>query len=719
MPLDLRLGPITVHEVGLGLNFAEPVTLSLRTTVDLTIGPLFALAEGMGIAASLVPATDGVFGDRDIAFGFAAPSGYAVALNAAPIAGGGLLSVGDNEYRGALALKFTTFGISAFAILNTRLPDGRSGFSFAGTIFGEINVPLGFGFVLTGLGGVIGINRTVNTDALRSVLYEGRLDSLLFPLDPIQNARTILADMAAILPVRAGQHLFGPVVRLAWGTPTLIEVKLGLVLEVGDHVRILVLGGLGMNLPTRETALVALNITFFGQIDFGAGTIGFDATLTVSRVLTWPVSGDAAVRTGWAPRLEHIMSVGGLHPLFPRPANLPDLRRISINFGTNNPKITIAGYAALTTNSAQFGARADLYAKGPKIWLVGQLAAEGWIYLDALVYFDPFAFDVQVGGGINLLRNGSVVAGLGFALRLRGPNTFQINGKVWITVCGIDVDFRIDHSWGAKRSLPTPTVNPVAVLRQALEKVAGFEPIAPRGRTSGVGFARGDGVEASVDPLGGVRLVQRALPLGVRIEKIGEAQLGVSANLLDLRAFASGQPVSVARADLDFARGHFFRLSDAEKLRATAFERHKAGFEIAAEALIGPVGQAIVETYSYEIIEIPVEQEDAIALHGPGLQTSDFLTRFARANLERVARPATGIRYEFPRPDRVALRNPVYVNETAANLARAALRTGAPIPIGGMVQPSLTEALHQTRAAAAVFEANPVVQHYVLGAALV
>jgi hypothetical protein len=106
-------------------------------------------------------------------------------------------------------------------------------------------------------------------------------------------------------------------------------------------------------------------------------------------------------------------------------------------------------------------------------------------------------------------------------------------------------------------------------------------------------------------------------------------------------------------------------------------------------------------------------------MHGQGAQAAEFLTRFARANLARVARPATGIRREFPRPDGVALRASVYVNETAADLARAALRRGAPIPVGGMVQPSLTQALQQTAAAAAVFEANPVVQDYVLAAALV
>ena len=41
---------------------------------------------------------------------------------------------------------------------------------------------------------------------------------------------------------------------------------------------------------------------FFGEIDFAAGTISFDATLQNSRVLTWAISGDGAIRTGWAPQ---------------------------------------------------------------------------------------------------------------------------------------------------------------------------------------------------------------------------------------------------------------------------------------------------------------------------------------------------------------------------------------------------------------------------------
>ena len=100
------------------------------------------------------------------------------------------------------------------------MPDGGRGFSFAGSMFGEFNLPLGYGFFLTGLGGVIGLNRSIDTEALREVLFAGRLDNLIFPADPIANAATILQDMADILPVHAGHHLFGPVARIGWGTPS-------------------------------------------------------------------------------------------------------------------------------------------------------------------------------------------------------------------------------------------------------------------------------------------------------------------------------------------------------------------------------------------------------------------------------------------------------------------------------------------------------------------
>jgi hypothetical protein len=395
-------------------------------TADARIGPLYALVEGLGVTVTLIPNDNGTLGRYDIGFGLELPTGYAVALEAAPVEGGGYLSVRDNEYRGALALRFETFGFAAFAILNTKLPGGRPGFSFVASIFGDFVLPLGYGFFLTGLGGLIGINRTVNTAGLRQVLYGGELDSILFPADPIANAETILDNTALIFPAQEGQYVFGPVARIEFSRPPLIEGKLGIVLEVGRHTRLIILGAIGTRLPTRDSALVCLEASFFGEIDFAAGTISFDATLENSYVLAWAVSGDMAVRTGWARRIDHVVSIGGLHPRYPKPANLPDLRRMSINFGSNNPRVSLWGYEAVTLNSLQFGAGADLYAKGPKIRFVGRLAAEGHVSFDALIYFNPFAFDAALAGSLSLLVDGDVVMSLGFDLRLTGPNNYVI-----------------------------------------------------------------------------------------------------------------------------------------------------------------------------------------------------------------------------------------------------------------------------------------------------
>jgi hypothetical protein len=652
-----------------------------------------------------VPNDHGTFGKYDIAFGLKVPTGYAVALEAAPIEGGGFLSARDNEYRGALALKFETFGFAAFAILNTKLPGGQRGFSFVASIFGDFVIPLGYGFFLTGLGGLIGINRTVNTEGLRQVLYEGQLDSILFPADPIANAETILDNMALIFPAQEGQYVFGPVARIAFSRPPLIEGKLGVVLEVGNNTRLIILGSLGTHLPTRDSPLVSLEVSFFGEIDFGAGTISFDATLQNSYVLAWAVSGDMAVRTGWAPRINHIVSFGGLHPRFPRPANLPDLRRMSINFGSNNPRVSLWCYEAVTLNSLQFGAGADLYAKGPKIMFVGRLAAEGHVSFDALIYFNPFAFDAALAGSLSLLVDGDVVMGLGFDLRLTGPNNYVISGRVWATVFGIDIGFGVHHDWGDRRELPDAVSDPVAILRDAISAASVLEPVRATALSDGVRFMerrREDQGPRPTSPVGGLRFVQRAMPLAIAIEKIGEAQIVGAANTFDLAVFAGSAQVTIASADLDFVRGHFWELSEADRLRAPAFERHKSGFEIAGDSLRVDTGRAIDVEYGYEFIELGADDVvDASPLFPFRTIAQAPVARWMEAHHREYSAPLDPVALVMKAVDAPDIKEGGFVLVDA--------------PSG--VARSFTS-LERTRARDAVLNRNPVVADYLLAGTL-
>lgn len=720
VPLNLDLGPISIDALSVTIDWREPPSVTVAVTGDVTLGPFYAFAEGIGLKATIVEDPDGMLGDHDLRFSFKPPSAYALSLDGGPISGGGLLAVYDHEYRGALALKFESIGFSAFAILNTRLPNGNDGFSLAASIFGEFNLPLGYGFFLTGLGGIIGVNRTIDTNALRDVLFEGRLDNLLFPADPIASASTILADMAAILPPREGHHLLGPVARIAWGAPVILEVKLGVVIEIGSHIRVLVLGGVASNLPTKDTALVSLTMAFFGEIDFAAGTISFDATLTGSRVLAWTVEGDAAFRTGWAPRIDHIAAIGGLHPDYPRPTNLPDLRRLTINFGTNNPKVTLTAYLAVTLNTLQFGARADLYAKGPHITFVGRLAAEGNVYLDALVYFNPFGFDAKLGGSLTLLVDGDTICGLGFDVRLKGPNPYRVSGKVWVTVFGIDVDFHITHRWGEEQSLPPAQVDGVAVLREAIERRPTLEPVPPSRRVSGVSLAPSKDAEGVIDPAGGARFMQRAVPLEIALDKIGEAQVS-GPKLLDLKAFAGSTELILEPAEEEFVRGHFIELSEAERLRAPGFERFKAGFELSPDILVVDPGKAIVEDYAYEVILLGIEDDRTrpADLKTHAALAATFAGRWATVNDRRVGRPPEGFRAARA-ADAIVVQPPRFVGDAIASdlLSDAARPRADAIAILETARSTFTVAASREAAIRVPAEGNRVVADYIAAAQL-
>src|SRR4029453_2528451 len=72
-------------------------------------------------------------------------------------------------------------------------------------------IQLGFGFTMTGIGGLLGVQHTINTSALSSGLSTGSLDSFLFPQNPIANAPQIINQLRTIFPFKAGRFVFAPV----------------------------------------------------------------------------------------------------------------------------------------------------------------------------------------------------------------------------------------------------------------------------------------------------------------------------------------------------------------------------------------------------------------------------------------------------------------------------------------------------------------------------
>ena len=131
-----------------------------------------------------------------------------LSIDAGGFKGGGFLMVDatKGEYAGGLELDFLGLvTVKAVGLLNTKFPDGHRGFSLVIIISAEFPpIQLGFGFTLVGVGGLIGLSRTVDTDAMRESMHQGSLDSVLFPRDIVAQRAAHRQRPAPAVPARRG-----------------------------------------------------------------------------------------------------------------------------------------------------------------------------------------------------------------------------------------------------------------------------------------------------------------------------------------------------------------------------------------------------------------------------------------------------------------------------------------------------------------------------------
>ena len=93
--------------------------------------------------------------------------------------------------------------VKAIGIIQTHLPDGKPGYSFLLIISAEFPaIQLGLGFSLTGVGGLIGINRGIELTKLADGIYNNSIADVLFPKDPLNNAYALIQYHQPVFPAR-------------------------------------------------------------------------------------------------------------------------------------------------------------------------------------------------------------------------------------------------------------------------------------------------------------------------------------------------------------------------------------------------------------------------------------------------------------------------------------------------------------------------------------
>lgn len=621
LELDLHrtlFGVLTLSTVTIDVSasLAGAFVVEVGVGLGLEIGPFAATVDQIGVRGEVEGrslSAPGNLGPVDVGFGFKAPTGVGLSLESGFATGGGYLSLNHEagEYAGILDIEITPVGvgITAIGLIATKAPEVPSGWSMYLSLTATFQgLQLGFGFTLNGVGGLVGIHRGVDIDALGQGIRTGALDSILFPDDPIADAPRILADIQDIFPAQQGQYVFGPVAKIGWGTPTLFEVDLGVVVQLPDPLSISLLGSFAAVLPADDVPLLELRVDVAGTLDLTAGTLAVDASLRDSRVVGLTLSGDMAIRASFVDNPSFLMAFGGFNPHFDPPDSFPELNRLSVALDTgDNLRIGLSGYFAITSNTVQFGARADLWAKA-----LG-LTVEGYFSFDALLQFSPFWFIIDLGFGVDVRAGKVDLFGVHLALQLEGPNPWYALGTATVKVLGIKKDFEVEATIGKKQvEAPRETVQALDLLVDALKEADAWVEGATDKDASGVVLAEPDPADTSVrvHPAGTLEVRQRVVPLDRTLDHYGSTSLGGQDRFTIESPTLAGVPSTGTSITEYFAPAQFFRMGEDEKISAPSFEKMSAGLRIGDDGVTSGRARAFERDYE-QIVRDPDVQGNA------------------------------------------------------------------------------------------------------------
>lgn len=344
-----------------------------------------------------------------------------------------------------------------------------------------------------------------------------------------------LVSMRAQLPARRGR--FWAAAGIRFTTYGLIKSRALLYLVVDRQIEIGLLGTSRLLLPNDDDALVSIELALVARYSQAEQVLSIQAQLTDR---SWLFSRDCRLTGGfawvvWFARGEFVLTLGGYHPSFPRPAHYPVVPPLGFDWqASQHVVLNGTAFFALTTSCVMAGGELSIdYRKG---------GAHAWFIASAklLVAWDPFAYDFEFGIDIGASYTFEVcfiwckTLTLGFSLggdvRLRGP-PLHAEVSIDLGVTSFTVSFGPDPS--PRSYLPTFGVFVDRYLRNA------------------------DGEALDVRIAGGIAPSDRSLPAGTASDpwRTGtELTLGIESRMPATHLGFQSVPATPAAADdLDIA----------------------------------------------------------------------------------------------------------------------------------------------------------------------
>jgi Family of unknown function (DUF6603) len=628
LPVSASLfGVFTTQFLELELMTDPTTSLDIRGGFSLTLGPFAASIDRVGVSLAIQQLGDGIEHLGDLVR-FAPPRGIGLILDAGFVKGGGFLFIDSarGEYAGALELKFLTWSIKAIGVLSTKRPDGSDGWSLLLFVFGQFNLHIAFGIFWTGAGGMIGLHHRSDVAALSAGMRTGALDDVLFPKNPVADAPRIINRYRTLFPVAEGNLLIGPMLELSFSQPPIVFVRLGLIFDVRNALatgpatlsKVVLVGQVLVQLPPRDTGVPAILKLLIDVVGYYDGDTRFllvrarlrDSFVGIEGFVKLDLSGELLVAAQFGPQPAVVLSAGGFHPRYvDLPARVPrDLDKLRVSFKLGPVSLSIDHYFAITPNSVQAGQKATLKAD----FGVAKIEASlGW---DALLYLSPrFFFVVDLEFKAKVKAFGRTLASVTVTATLEGPDEWRFDGTFSFSILWWDKTVPFHEHFGEVRQAATGTASLGEAMRAELANPDNITVEAPTGANPVTLASSGSGPLAH--PFGRLAVRQRAVPLGLRIERLGTRELAGGPQAVTVTTVALNDEVRTTfeHTTEQFSRGQYVTLSDEEKLTGTTFETFPAGVIVGSADYVTIDAMARDVAAGFETVRLDPEPEGLVS----------------------------------------------------------------------------------------------------------
>ncbi|WP_166922466.1 DUF6603 domain-containing protein [Flavobacterium poyangense] len=394
--LDKKIGPVTIQRLGFVYQNSE-VVLLLDASMEMKGMGLQLMGFGLGFKLQWPPGVPDFYLDG-LGLSYKSPpieiSG--AFLHATALYEGKTIDV----YNGGAIIKVSRFTIAAIGSY-ANVNDQASLF-----IYGVYDGPIGGPafFFVTGIAAGFGYNRKVNVPSINEVALfplvalamRPESDIGLLPL--LASLETPMKNGKKPIEISVGDYWLA--IGIKFTSFKLIETFVLVTVNFGTQLEFAILGLSRLSWPEKSMhsePIVYIELAILAHFGTNSDVLSVEAVITPnSYVLSkdCKLSGGFAFYT-WVKGVhegDFVITLGGYHPKFIKPAHYPDVPRLALSWRVND-YVSIKGemYYALTSSAIMAGGKWEV------LFSTSILKVTVRVWADMLISWAPFQYYIDMG----------------------------------------------------------------------------------------------------------------------------------------------------------------------------------------------------------------------------------------------------------------------------------------------------------------------------------